>query len=129
MTTTNLCLFPTGVYFYSHYLYSWKISRAGNFGTMSWPSRWSLSLLLDTMTSRAGGLYGGIQFSGKSLPPSSQQFASSSASSTPQAPSPKLAAVQASVVQQTDNDTRNQVAPESTAVAAKPSAGISICPP
>ena len=86
----------------------------------------------DTMTSRAGGLYGGIQFSGKSLPPSSsssQQYTSPSASSTPHAPISKPAIVQTSVVQQTDTDSQNQATSESTAVTAKPSAGISICPP
>ena len=86
----------------------------------------------DTMTSRAGGLYGGIQFSGKSLPPSSsssQQYTSPSASSTPHAPISKPAIVQTSVVQQTDTDSQNQATSEFTAVTAKPSAGISICPP
>jgi len=83
------------------------------------------------MTSRAGGLYGGIQFSGKSLPSSSssQQYTSPSASSTPHAPISKPAIAQTSVVQQTDTDSQNQATSESMAVTAKPSAGISICPP
>ncbi|KXN82067.1 hypothetical protein AN958_03225 [Leucoagaricus sp. SymC.cos] len=84
------------------------------------------------MTSRAGGLYGGIQFSGKPLNlSSSPQDSKPAISSTPvvfQPEKPKSsdsAAAQAPAAQPANPEAHNQAASGSTAQAVKPSAGWS----